>query len=179
MSRIPITEETHAPSEATEVMIDFRTRMGFPNAPNFIKSQCVAPSVMKGTWSVVRNVLVEGSLPRTLKEMIFLAISADRECRYCQSAHTACCRMLGVDETDITALVSDLGMIKPQRTQDIIRFAVKCAQAPQQLADSEFELLRGHGLGDGEILELIAMSALAVYANTIADATQVEVDAMF
>lgn len=41
------------------------------------------------------------------------------------------------------------------------------------------ERLRGHGLGASAIMEVIAMSALAAYANIIADATRVEAEPMF
>jgi len=36
-----------------------------------------------------------------------------------------------------------------------------------------------HGLKQSEIVEIIAMSALAVYANIIADATAMDDDEMF
>lgn len=49
------------------------------------------------------NVLVGGALPRTIKEMLFVAISQDRKCRYCEAAHIACCRMLGIDASTINA----------------------------------------------------------------------------
>ena len=39
--------------------------------------------------------------------------------------------------------------------------------------------LRATGLGQSEILELIAMSGLAVYANIMADATKMEADRIF
>src|SRR5204863_99592 len=48
-----------------------------------------------GNWEVVRNVLVTGEIPRWTKEVVFVAISKDRQCQYCAAAHLACCRMLG------------------------------------------------------------------------------------
>ena len=179
MARFPITPEEDADSEVAEVLVDFRTRMGFPDAPNFIKAQGVAPAVMRGTWGVVQNVLVEGRLPRSLKEMIFVAISVDRNCGYCEAAHLACCRMLGVDDETLTTLVQNVDQMLPTRARDIITFAVKCARTPQGLDDDDFNLMRSHGLGDAELMELIAMSALAVYANTLADAMAVEPDSIF
>lgn len=179
MSRFPIASEEKASSEVADVLIDFRTRMGFSDAPNFIKAQGVAPAVMKGTWGLVQNVLVEGRLPRSLKEMIFVAISVDRNCGYCEAAHLACCRMLGVDDEQLTTLVKNVDQMLPARTRDIIAFAVKCARTPQGLHDDDIAAMRSHGLGDAELMELIAMSALAVYANTLADAMAVEPDSMF
>lgn len=60
----------------------------------------------------------------------------------------------------------------------MILFAVKCSREPQSLTEGDFENLRQHGLKQSEIMEVIAMSALAVYANIIADATALEVDEM-
>jgi len=61
----------------------------------------------------------------------------------------------------------------------MILFALKCSRDPQSLAETDFANLRQHGLSQSEILELIAMSALAVYANIIADATAMDDDEMF
>lgn len=179
MARFPIASEATATTEVADILVDFRKRMGFPEAPNFIKAQSASPSVMRGTWGLVQNVLVDGNLPRSLKEMIFVAISMDRKCSYCEAAHVACCRMLGVDEETIEQLVENVEGLMPERTRDIISFGRKCARAPQSLDDSDFQQLKDHGLDEAEILELIAMSGLAVYANTMADATRVEPDSIF
>jgi hypothetical protein len=47
---------------------DFRLRMNFPSAPNFILTQDHSPTVVKDSWCVVRNVLVSGGLSRWTKE---------------------------------------------------------------------------------------------------------------
>ena len=70
--------------------------MGLPSPPNFIMTQGHSRTVARGTWEVVRNVLVTGEIPRWVKEMMFVAISKERQCQYCTAAHIACCRMLGV-----------------------------------------------------------------------------------
>jgi alkylhydroperoxidase family enzyme len=61
----------------------------------------------------------------------------------------------------------------------MILFGLKCSREPQDISEADYEKLRQHQLGQSEILELIAMSALAVYANILADATEMEADAMF
>lgn len=47
------------------------------------------------------------------------------------------------------------------------------------LSEADYESVRSHGLGQPEIVELTAMSGLAVYANIMADATGMEADAVF
>ena len=95
MARFAIVEETGAPGAVAEVLVDFRTKMGFPDSPNFIKAQAASTAVMNGTWGLVRNVLVEGALPRSLKEMIFVAISVHVE-------------VLAVDEIVARSFVDDM-----------------------------------------------------------------------
>ena len=179
MPNLDLIEPEDASEEVRALYLDFQRRMGFPAAPNFIKVQGHSLAAASGTWGLVQHTLVGGSLPRTLKEMIFTAISADRKCLYCEAAHLACCRMLGVDNELLEKLASNVEGIDPPKARDIIKFGIKCARDPQALSKADFETLRGHGLRESEIVELISMSALAVYANIVADATAVEPDDMF
>jgi len=179
MPHIPILTFDDAPKEVKGVYEEFHLRMSFPSAPNFIMTQGHSPTVARGTWDVVRNVLVTGQIPRWTKEMIFVAISKDRGCRYCTAAHIACCRMLGVTPGLLEDLVRDVNGMTDPKLRDMILFALKCSRNPQALIEQDYEYLRHHGLKQSEIVEIIAMSALAVYANIIADATGMEDDEMF
>lgn len=179
MPNIQIVEPQDAAPEVRELYLDFQRRMGFPAPPNFIKVQGHSLAAAKGSWGLVQNTLVGGALPRTLKEMVFTAISADRQCRYCEAAHLACCRMLGVDEEALAKLADDVDAIDPPKARAIIKFGVKCARDPQGLGPEDFASLREQGVRESEIVELISMSALAVYANIVADATAVDNDEMF
>ena len=89
MPHIPICPPSIASKEALAVYEEFYTGMQFPSAPNFITTQGHAPAVARGTWDLVHNVLLSGALPRWVKEMMFVAISQDRNCRYCSAAVTA------------------------------------------------------------------------------------------
>jgi len=53
----------------------------------------------------------------------------------------------------------------------MIRFARKCSRDPKSQTKADHKSLRQHGLNQSEIMEIIAMSAFAVYANIMADAT--------
>jgi len=179
MPHIPIVPRSDASPEVQQVYDEFHRRMSFPAAPNFIMTQGPSPTVARGTWEVVRNILVTGEIPRSTKEMMFVAISRDRDCRYCTAAHIACCRMLGVTPNLLEDLVRDVRNLTDARLREIILFGVKCSRNPQTLIEDDFNKLRKHGLSQSEIMEVIAMSAFAVYANIIADATAMEPDQMF
>jgi uncharacterized peroxidase-related enzyme len=164
MPNLAIVDPQDASEEVRALYLDFQRRMGFPAAPNFIKVQGHSLAAASGTWGLVQHTLVGGALPRTLKEMMFVAISADRNCRYCEAAHLACCRMLGVDDETLAKLSSNIGDIDPAKARDILKFGIKCARDPQSLSKAEFDALRAHGLRESELVEIVSMSALAVYA---------------
>jgi len=87
--------------------------------------------------------------------------------------------MLGVSPQLLEDLVRDVNNLPEARLRAIILFALKCSRDPQSLAEKDFEQLRKHHLGHSEVIEIIAMSAFAVYANIIADATAMNPDEMF
>jgi uncharacterized peroxidase-related enzyme len=168
-----------APVEARDTYEEFSRRMGFRSPPNFITTQGHSPTVTKASWDLVRNVLLTGKIERWIKEMLFAAISKDRNCNYCAAAHIACCRMLGVDHVMLNALVRDVNSLSNPKLRDMLLFGLKCSRNPQKISEADYKKIRSHGLGQPEILELIAMSGLAVYANIMADATGMEADAIF
>ena len=176
---IPVLPPNEACDESKSVYEEFHKRMSFPAPPNFIMTQGHSPTVARGTWELVQNVLVRGEIPRWFKEMIFVAISQDRNCGYCTAAHIACCRMLGVKPELLDELVRDFKSITDLKVRDTILFTLKCSKNPQSLTEDDYDKLREFGFKQSEIVELIAMSALAVYANIIADATAMEPDEMF
>lgn len=176
MAHISVLSPAQASKESRAVYEEFHRWMQFPAPPNFIMTQGHSPTVARGTWELVKNVLVGGEIEHWKKEMIFVAISRERNCRYCLAAHVACCRMLGVD---VEAFVNDVRTVSDPVLRDMILFAMKCAREPQALTDGDYDVLRKHGLPQSQIVELISMAALAVYANIIADATAMETDKIF
>jgi uncharacterized peroxidase-related enzyme len=179
MPHIPVLPADQASKDSQAVYQEFFRRMSFPAAPNFITTQGHSPTAARGSWELVRNVLVSGEISRWKKELIFVAISKDRKCRYCLAAHIACCRMLGVELGSIDAMVRDVSNLPDPALREMILFCLKCAREPRSLDESDYKRLRDRGLTQSEIVELVAMSALAVYATIIADATAMEPDEMF
>lgn len=176
MPHIPPLPPDQADRDVQAVYDNFSARMSFTTAPNFILTQGYSRGTVRGTWDLVRNVLVEGELPRWQKELVFVAISRDRNCEYCTAAHIACCRMLGVSAEN---MVRDTSLIPDPTLREMIAFARKCASAPQTITADDHDRLGKCGLSRSQILELIAMSGVAVFANIMADSTAMEPDQVF
>ncbi|MGH7996986.1 MAG: carboxymuconolactone decarboxylase family protein [Opitutaceae bacterium] len=174
----PLSVE-EAPPETKAIYESFQRRLTIPHPPNFITTLGHSPSVAQATWTLVRDILVTGAIPRWKKEMILVAISKERGCRYCVAAHRACCRMLGVNPALLDSMVRDIDLVDDPGLRAILKFALKAARDPQSLAAEDFAMLRGYGLKEPEILELVAMAGLSVYINILADTTAMQVDEMF
>jgi uncharacterized peroxidase-related enzyme len=144
--------------------------------PHFFQTLANSTPTLQGTWSVYRDVSTRGIVPEVLKEMIFVAISAATDCAYCEAAHVAFCRILKVDTESCQNLIHNIDALKPPRTRDIVRFAVKTGTEPRSLTKADYDILRGHGISDEEIIEIVAMSAFARYAITVAEALKLDVD---
>jgi alkylhydroperoxidase family enzyme len=84
---------------------------------------------------------------------------------------------LGIDEETLADLVEDLGNVSPKRIQAIIEFALKVAHHPQGLVAEDYEQVREQGVTDEELAEIILIVALGNYADTLADALKIRVDA--
>ena len=179
MPHVRLLTPEKAPKEVNAVYEEFYRRMSFPSPPNFIMTQSHSSTVVRGTWETVMNVLFTGDIPRWQKEMMFVAISKDRNCRYCTAVHIACCRMLGVKSNLIECLLRNLDNLSDPKLHAMITFALKCSRDPQTVTKDDHVALRQRGLTQSEIMEVVAMSAFAVYANIFADATAMEPDQMF
>ena len=171
-----MVEEGQADAAARQIFREILAVKHIRKIPNFFKTLANNATVLEGTWSIYRDVGSHGLIDEALKEMIFVAISAAKKCKYCQAAHLAFCRILNVDPESCENVARNVDALRPVRVRDIMRFAVKTATTPQKLTQKDYRSLKRHKLSDAEIIEIVAMSAFAVYAITVAEALKLEED---
>ena len=179
MSHYQIMQESDADGEVADVFAEIKRTMEIPFVPNIMKSQGLSVNALKGVWGAFSNVFLSTSLPISLASMILYSIAAARNCEYCSAVHKMTCKTVGIDEDTLAALETDLEALKPRRVQQIVKFAKQCAAAPLTITEDDYENLRAEGVGDEEIVEIIALAALGNYLDTLADAIRVDVDDAF
>lgn len=176
MAKFGLITEKQASGATSRIFEEILAVKHLRNIPNFFKTLANSPSVLQGTWNVYRDVSTRGLVDEALKEMIFVAISAAKSCAYCEAAHLAFCRILKVDAETCKNLIENIDTLQPERTREIVRFAVKVGVQPSSLTDDDYKLLTNYKVIEEEIIEIVAMSAFAVYAITVAEALKLEVD---
>jgi alkylhydroperoxidase family enzyme len=82
----------------------------------------------------------------------------------------------GIDHQTLAALDGNLGDLAPMRARSIVEFAQKCARDRAHLSEADYENLRVQGVREEEILEIVALAAMANFLNTISDSLKLQID---
>ncbi|MBI1255939.1 MAG: carboxymuconolactone decarboxylase [Chloroflexi bacterium] len=180
MSRFAIVEyDALTDPKAKAVYDQIIAELGFGIVPNLFKSMGSHPDFLEANWSEFRGVVLRGELPRTLKEMIGVAISQKNNSEYALKVHLHGLSALGMSEEVLRTLVSDFEACPlPVREKAVIRFGLLAATDPHHLTDEHFAELRKLGLDDKEIYEIVATANLFTGVNQYTDAIALEVDAL-
>ena len=175
-----IVDDAQVTPALDEVFDKIQKALNAPFTPNFFKVWAVSPTSLEGIWPAMRHILTGGKVERKLKEMIFVAISSLKECHYCEAAHQAFCLSIGVTPEQIDALIKSYTCETEDPKEKIaIDYAVKLAKDSTTSSQADFDRLKQAGYSDEEVMEIIAMSGMAVFYNHLANATRINIDQGF
>lgn len=133
-------------------------------------------TVLAVTWNALKHILIKGDLPRSLKELVFVAVSNEKNCSYCTDIHTAMCKLLNVNEGDIQKVLDKATNLNPKRVKLSIEFSKKMAIDPGSIVEDDHQQLLDSGLVQSQIFELMALVSLVNYSNTLAQGMMIDVD---
>jgi uncharacterized peroxidase-related enzyme len=180
MARVPLLEYDQLTDPKAKTVYDhIKAELGFGIVPNLFKSMGAHPPFLETNWHKFRDTILKGDLPRTLKEMIGVAISQHNKSEYALRVHLHGLSALGMSEEVLRTLVSDFEACPlPAREKAAIRFGLLSGTRPLDLKDAHFDELRAQGLDDDEIFEIVATAQLFVGVNQYTDAIALEIDAL-
>ncbi len=180
MARMPIiAEDAVTDPIAARVYDEIRQELGFGIVPNLFKSMATRPTLLRVQWEKFRATMLQGYLPRTLKEMAGILISQANQSEYAMRVHLHGLSAMGLSEEVLLALVNDFENCPlPAREKTILTFALRVAVDPLSITDADFAALRTHDLNDEEIFEIIATADLFCSVNAYTDAIGLEVDVL-
>jgi uncharacterized peroxidase-related enzyme len=161
------------------VFEEITAELGFGIVPNLFKSMATNPNLLEANWKKFRATMLMGSIPRTLKEMIGVAISQANNSQYALQVHLHGLSALGMSEEVLQTLVSDFDACPlPLREKAVIKFGLLAATDPQNITDEHYQELTKLGLDQGEIYEIIATANLFTEVNQYTDAIKLEIDSL-
>lgn len=174
ISKIPLVDEEGATGEVAEKYDQIRSFLGTPSVGPGLMAAANSPVVLAISADVFQTFIEQTVLPPPLLFMIHYTISTTKNCVCCSVGFKDACRSVGVDEAMLEALVKDLDAVAPRRTQEIIRFAVKCALEPLTLVEADYDRVRDQGISEQELVEIIFWAAYAMLNDTWADAAKLD-----
>ncbi|MDF0557019.1 peroxidase-related enzyme [Kamptonema sp. UHCC 0994] len=180
MAHFPIIEyDQLTDPKAKGVYEEILAELGFGIIPNLFKSMAINPDILEANWKKFRATILQGDLPRTLKEMVGIAISQANNSQYALKVHLHGLSALGMSEEILRTLVSDFANCPlPKRDKALISFGLQAATKPQEMTEADYQNLRDLGLDDAEIFEIIATADLFSFVNRYTDAIALEIDAL-
>ncbi|KAF3890402.1 MULTISPECIES: carboxymuconolactone decarboxylase family protein [Nostocales] len=178
MAEFPVLEyEQLSDLKAKEIYQEIQVELGFGIVPNLFKSMAINSGVLEANWKKFRATVLQGTVPRTLKEMLGIAISQANSSPYALNVHLHALSSLGMSEEVLKTLVSNFAACPlPTREKAVISFGLKAATEPHNLSSQDFQKLREFGLDDSEIFEIIATADLFTSINRYTDSIALEID---
>ena len=110
MSTFKLIEYKDASAEVRAVYDDIMATRKTDWINNFWKAIAHDPATLKRTWESIKQVMAPGALDALTKELIYLAVSATNQCRYCMASHSASARKKGMTDEMFSELMAVIGM---------------------------------------------------------------------
>ncbi|MFB8792307.1 MAG: hypothetical protein U7123_26525 [Potamolinea sp.] len=103
MAHFPIQEYNQVTDPKVKAVYDeIIAELGFGIVPNLFKSMAINPEFLEGNWKKFRSTILQGDVPRTIKEMIGVAISQHNNSQYALKVHLHGLSALGISEEVLT-----------------------------------------------------------------------------
>lgn len=128
-----------------------------------------SPAAREG-YVALRKALARGSLTGRLQEKIALLVADRNGCAYCAAAHEELAAKLGIDDDEIAA--SRKASSADTKEDATLKLAAAMVDRRGGVSEEELTRARAAGLGDAEIVEVVANVALNLFRNYFALAGQ-------
>lgn len=160
MSRLPLVDPATATGPAKNLLDAVGKKLGI--VPNMTRALANSPAALKA-YLDLSGALAGASLDAKTRERIALAVGEVNGCDYCVAAHSTIGGKLGLTREEL--LDARLGTADTPKTRAVLRFARNLVLQRGLATDGDLVDVRAAGVTDGEIAEIVAVTALNVFTN--------------
>lgn len=171
MPRIQPIDPTTASAVVAAQLDGTRKMLG--STPNMFTTAAQSPAALTAMNGFF-GALGKGTLGGKIGERVAIAIAQANHCEYCLSAHTALGTMHGVDASELSNARS--GHSTDAKANAAIQLALAIVSTRGQIDDGALAAARASGLGEGDIVEVVAHVALNVFTNYLNNVAETAVD---
>ena len=171
MARIQLLGPEEVSPKAQEAVQATVKRLG--RLPNMMQAMANSAAVLNG-YVRVHAALAEGTLAPKLREIIAVLVAHYNDCDYCLAAHTAAAKRFHFTEQDI--LLAFDGKAADKKVEAAVRFVLDILHTHGGIGQEEIDAVRSAGYTDGEIAEMVAVTAAQFYSNFFNRAFNTDLD---
>ena len=171
MARLPIINPEKATGKTHELLTAVQKKLGL--VPNSMRVMVNSPAVLEA-YIGFSGALDGGSLDAKTRERIALGTAEANQCDYCLSAHSTIGKLVGLNEAEI--LESRRAQAADAKPAAALRFSRVLVERRGAVSEADVDSARKGGLTNGEIAEVVALTALNIFTNYFNTAFQVDVD---
>jgi len=171
MPRIAVPTRDEAPAESQPILDSVGVQFGF--IPNLHRLMSLSPAALTGLIGL-QGALSQTRDPRT-RDAISLAVSEANACNYCVAAHSYRAARFAHESPEEIALNRQGRSSDPKRGA-AAGFAKNLIESRGRVRDSDLASMREARFTDGQIIEIIALSAQFLMANFMNNVADTEID---
>jgi uncharacterized peroxidase-related enzyme len=171
MPRLTALAPESTQGRARDLLDAVRAKLGV--VPNLMRTLAHAPAALGG-YLALSGALAEGQLAPSLRSRLALAVARRNDCDYCLAAHAALGKAGGLSERDVAEAAA--GRAPSPKDAAALAFAAAVLGARGDVSDADLAQARAAGLGDGELVEIVAHVSLNVLTNYVNRLARTEVD---
>jgi uncharacterized peroxidase-related enzyme len=146
--------------------------------PNYTSGFCLRPNMMEA-WGKL-NATISGNMDRRRCELVMLAAAQALKSSYCALAYGQLLRNEFYSAEELEAIARDYHDAGLEAVDvAVMDFAQKVAVDATTVAQQDIDELRGHGLTDQEIFDVITAAAARAFFTKVLTAAGVQPDGTF
>jgi uncharacterized peroxidase-related enzyme len=156
---------------ASALLSNVKQQLGV--VPNIFATMARAPAVLEG-FLALNGALGRGQLTAAVREQIALAVAGYNTCDYCASAHTLLAKGAGVAQDEAARNLD--GQASDPKVAAVLKFARALTSERGRVSGADLQVLRGQGISDGEIIEIVAAVGINLFTNYFNHVAGTEID---
>ncbi len=171
MSRLAIPAHDDIPEASKPILDAVHKQLGV--VPNMFRVIARSPAALQGFTS--NNGALTKTLDVKTRERIALAVAQVNGCDYCLSAHS----YLGLNLAKISPeeiALNRKGESGDAKANAAVHFATKVVRERGHITDTDIKAVRDAGFSDGQIVEILAVTAENVFTNLLNVVAETDID---